>query len=902
MAADSSDGPLDGGGRKAAEAGGADEGPATPAMRQWREMKARHPDKLLLFRMGDFYEMFNDDAVEAARLVGLTLTRRGRTPDSPPLAGLPHHQLDRYIREFMLKGRSLAICDQLEDPAQAKGVVKRGITRVVTPGAVVDDDILPSTGNNYLSAAVVRGDEAAAAFADLSTGEFLVSLAGPSELPDVFERLAPAETLLPGEAIGNPGHPLAWLAGAGSGVTRRDSYFFDPGEGETVLKRHFGVASLAPFDLEGRPAALGAAGAVLSYFLENQPDSLRHLRPPRLLDPGGVLKIDRNSIRNLELASSRPDGGRPTLLSLLDHALTGPGSRLLRQWLLAPPAELETIRRRQGGVGELLADSAKRGEFRALLNRMADFERIAARISANRAGPRDLSALAAGCRRLPALAALAASCSSEAVRDCAGLDQLADLADLVDGALVPSPPALARDGGLIREGRDPEVDELRRLLGGGREWMDRFQVREQARTGIPSLKVGFNKVFGYFLEITHAHKLKVPPDYVRKQTLVNAERYITPELKEHEEKALGAEERLLARETRLFSELLAGIGQAVGRIQDTAAGIARLDALLSLAEAGERGRFVMPEIHDGLDTFIEGGRHPVVESLLPAGAFVENDVRFAGDSQRILIVTGPNMAGKSTYIRQAALIVVMAHMGAPVPAKSARIGLADRIFSRVGASDDLGRGQSTFMVEMLETAGILHNASERSLIVLDEVGRGTSTFDGVSLAWAITEYLHHRIKARTLFATHYHELSELGHILPRAKNFNVAVRDWGDDIVFLRKIQPGACDRSYGIQVGRMAGIPPPVIERAREILSGLEEQAAEHESKILGDSRDLLRASAREVQLKLFSSPRKMEEAGRRLLRELADVDINLLSPLDSHALLGRLADRARSGGLSRN
>ncbi len=439
------------------------------------------------------------------------------------------------------------------------------------------------------------------------------------------------------------------------------------------------------------------------------------------------------------------------------------------------------------------------------------------------------------------------------------------------------------------------MDELRSIQSGGTDWLRSFQEQEQARSGIPSLKVNFNKVFGFYIEITNAHKDKVPDNYVRKQTLVNAERYITPELKTMEEKVLGAEEKLHALEYDLFRRLIEAMTANLRRIQAAAEQAALLDAIASLAEAGDRNNYVMPVVHDGLDTFIEDGRHPVVEQLLPAGEFVTNDCRFDPDNQRILIITGPNMAGKSTYIRQVALIVIMAHIGGPVPAKSARIALTDRVFSRVGASDDLSRGQSTFMVEMVETAEILHNATERSLIILDEVGRGTSTFDGVSLAWAITEYLHQEIKARTLFATHYHELAELGHILDQAKNFNVAVREWENKILFLRRIQPGACDRSYGIQVGKMAGIPQAVIRRAGEILAGLEEQASERDSKMLEDSRELLRAAAREVQLELFPSPKKMDEIARRVQRELADVDVNLLSPMDAHALLGKLAAKAR-------
>ncbi len=870
----------------------------TPAMRQWHEAKALHPDKLLFFRMGDFYETFNEDAVKVSRLIGLTLTRRGKDQSSTPLAGIPHHQLDRYIKDLMEKGESIAVCDQLEDPAQAKGVVKRGITRVLTPGTVVDDNVLPPTGNNFLAAIAVSGGQTAIAFVDLSTGDFHISLPGPDEISDELERHLPAETLVSRDIAGDPDNPIARLLsfGVGGGVTRRDAYQFDPHEGRTRLLRLLDVRTLEAFALEDKPAALGAAGAVLAYIQENQPDSLGHVKAPRIQDNAGVLVLDRNTIRNLELAHPpRKGDAERTLLGILDHTMTGPGGRLLRSWIVRPSARLDEIHFRQDAVKELLERPETRHAVRDALDRMADFERIAARLAADRAGPRDLAALAAGCGRLPVLTDILASCESALFRDALGMDTLDDVARRIEGALVEEPPPSSRDGGLIRPGFSAEVDELRRIRTGGTDWLKDFQEREQARTGIPSLKVNFNKVFGFYIEITNAHKDKAPPDYVRKQTLVNAERYITPDLKAMEEKVLGAEEKLFALEYELFRRLSDDVAAHIRRIQAAAMQVARLDVIANLAEVGERNNYVMPEVHDGLDTNIEEGRHPVVENLLPAGEFVTNDCRFDPDSQRILIITGPNMAGKSTYIRQVAIILIMAHIGGPVPAKSARVGLADRVFSRVGASDDMTRGQSTFMVEMVETADILHNATERSLIILDEVGRGTSTFDGVSLAWAITEFLHQETKARTLFATHYHELAELGHILERAKNFNVAVREWENTILFLRRIQPGACDRSYGIQVGKMAGIPQPVIRRAGEILAGLEEQASERDSKMLEDSRELLRAAARDVQLELFPSPKKMDELARRVQRELADVNINLLSPMDAHTLLGRLAAKAR-------
>ncbi len=870
----------------------------TPAMRQWQEAKNLHPDKLLFFRMGDFYETFNEDAVKISRLVGLTLTKRGKDQSATPLAGVPHHQIDRYIKELMDKGESVVVCDQLEDPAQAKGVVKRGITRVLTPGTVVDDNVLPPTGNNFLAAVSLANGHAAVAFVDVSTGDFIITLPSEDRLSDEFERQAPAETLVSRDIMGEPDHPVSRLLslGLGGGVTRRDSYQFDAREGRTRLLKRFDVQTLEAFNIEDKPHALGAAGAILAYLEENQPDSLGHLKPPRIQDNSGFLVIDRNTIRNLELAAPPRKGDRrSTLLGILDHTLTGPGARLLRNWLLRPPARLKEIRFRQQGVAELMAGPDLRNGLRELLDRMADFERIVARLAGNRAGPRDIVALAAGCRRLPAIARLAESFQADLIRQAAAMDQLQDVADLIEDVLTDQPPPTPREGGLIRPGHNREVDELRDIKNGGADWLRSFQEAEQARTGIPSLKVGFNKVFGFYIEITNVHKDKAPPEYVRKQTLVNAERYITPDLKAMEEKVLGAEDKLFQLEFSLFQSLLVEVAKNIRRIQAAAEQIARLDVAASLAHAGDQGRYIMPEMHEGLDTVIRDGRHPVVENLLPAGEFVTNDCRFDPDSQRILIITGPNMAGKSTYIRQVALIFIMAHMGAPVPAAEARIGLADRVFSRVGASDDLTRGQSTFMVEMVETAEILHNATDRSLIILDEVGRGTSTFDGVSLAWAITEFLHQKIKARTLFATHYHELAELGHILDRAKNYNVAVREWENKILFLRRIQAGACDRSYGIQVGKMAGIPQTVIRRAGEILAGLEEQATERDSKMLEDSRELLRAAAREVQMELFPSPKKMDEISRRVCRELADVDINLLSPMDAHSLLGRLAMKAR-------
>ncbi len=867
-------------------------------MRQWQEAKAEHPDMVLFFRMGDFYEFFNEDAKLAAEILGLTLTSRDK--GGTPLAGVPHHQCDRYVKELIEKGYKVAICDQLEDPSQARGVVKRGVTRVITPGTVIDDNCLKGSANNFLAGVCAREDRAGLACVDVSTGEFFVCEMDAGGLGDELERLAPAETLVADNAM-TPGSGLEKLLDqrAVGIVTKRDGYHFDPDRAARLLMEHFQVSTLDGFGLADAEAAVSVAGALLQYLQETQKASLGHISSLRLIDPGDYLVLDRVTQRNLELTHPLLHGSRAsTLLSVIDRTRTGPGSRMLRNWLLRPLAGLEPIVRRQQAVRELMESGSLRAELRELLSGIADMERIMARVTTGRANARDLVALGASARLLPDLAGLGENFQAPLLAELAArIDRLEELEAAVSHTLVDEPPAQVREGRMIRSGVHPELDELREVAHGGRDWIASFQASEQERTGIPSLKIGFNKVFGYYIEITKTHKDKAPDDYERKQTLVNAERYITPQLKEYESKVLGAEERIVALEYELFVELREQVALDVERVQQVASALAQLDCIAALAEVGAHGRYVIPEVHRGLETVIEEGRHPVVETLLPDGEFVANDTGFSPEDATVLIVTGPNMAGKSTFIRQVALITILAHMGAPVPARSARIGLVDRVFTRVGAADDLARGQSTFMVEMTETANILNNATERSLIILDEVGRGTSTFDGVSLAWAITEYLHNRVKARTLFATHYHEVAELGSILAAAKNLNVAVREWSDEIIFMHHIQAGSCDRSYGIQVGRLAGIPRPVIARAQEILRGLEDQAAERDWKVLHEG-ETLRAAARAVQLELFSPPKPDAD---EFLREVADLDTDRMSPLQAHEALRRLVEKARVGRVGR-
>ncbi len=867
---------------------------STPMMDQYHAIKEAHRDKLLLFRMGDFYELFFDDAVKAHELLGLVLTSRSKGENPIPMAGLPHHQLERYLKDLINAGQKVAICDQLEDPAAAKGIVKRGVTRVVTPGTVLEEACLPGESNNFLCAVDPGEARAGLAWIDISTGEFLVLNVPPEQLGDEIERLAPAETLVPREAMrdGEALHDTLKHRHLGA-LSRRDDYDFDIAGGARRLLDHFGVATLDGFGLSPDDPAIGAAGAILAYLGETQLTELAHVRRLRLITRSDHLVLDRTTQRNLELTHALLQGGRDsTLLKVIDRTRTAPGARRMKDWLLNPLAALAPIRRRQEAVGELMHDHLLRAELREILAGIADLERIMARVATGRVNARELVALRRSAEQLPTLAAVAGRMQAPLLLELAGdIDLLEDMAGRIAATLVDEPPAALKDGGLIRAGVEAQLDELREVRAGGKDWIKQFQQAEQERTGIPSLKVGFNKVFGYYIEVTHTHKDKVPEDYDRKQTLTNAERYITPALKERERQVLGAEERIVELEYRLFIALRDEMAAHIERVQAVAHALAALDVLAALAEYGALRQCCLPEVHESIDSAIVEGRHPVVETLLPENEFVPNDTRFGEADSLIQIITGPNMAGKSTYIRQVALLTVLAQMGAPVPAKSMTLGLVDRIFTRVGAADDLARGQSTFMVEMAETANILNNATDRSLIILDEVGRGTSTFDGVSLAWAITEFLHHRVRARTLFATHYHELAELGVILERAENHNVAVRDWSGEIIFLHKIQPGASDRSYGIQVARLAGLPPETIERAREILLGLENQAADRDYNYLREG-EVLRAAAREVQMDLFAPQHVPPDP---LVEEIAKIDPDHFSPMQALQEIQKLVQKAR-------
>jgi DNA mismatch repair protein MutS len=860
----------------------------TPAMRQYAEMKARYPDCILFFRMGDFYEMFFEDALAAAPALEITLTSRNKnSQDAIPLCGVPYHAASGYIAKLIEKGFKVAVCEQTEDPKLAKGVVKRDVVRVVTPGLILDAENLEAKENNYLAALFVQGGAFGLASVDISTGEFQLT-----ESPEREFFLAEAagreirELLLPADL--DDAELIRTVSGDSERclVNRLPAERFSPAAARELLAERFSPEALAQAAMEDHPAAAGAAGAVLAYMAETQKDGLSHIHTLSWRESGAHLILDEIAKRNLELfqtiAERRKVG---SLFHVLDQTLTAMGGRRLRAWLSHPLRDPLRIRERLAAVSELKEGHLLRESLRSALKSVSDLERLGSRIAMGLANGRDLTALGASLAVLPGLRANLAGCEAPLLERIHGaIDELADLRELIARAIAADPPLTLREGGVIREGYDPELDDLIAVMRDGRRWIAALEREERERTGIPSLKIRYNGVFGYYFEVTKANAALVPPEYVRKQTLVNAERYINEALKGYEEKILHAQERRQAREYELFTAIRERIGGEIRRIQATAARIAALDALASLAEVAERNNYCRPAIDAEETIEIKDGRHPVVERVLGKEGFVPNDLTLDREKNRFLIITGPNMAGKSTYIRQVALIVIMAQMGGFVPAAAARIGVVDRIFTRIGAADSLARGQSTFMVEMTEVANILRHAGRRSLVILDEVGRGTSTFDGLSIAWAVAEYLHDdpRLGTRTLFATHYHELTELAVTKGGVRNFNIAVREWGERIIFLRKIMEGGTNRSYGIQVARIAGVPDEVLVRAREILRNLEKGELDEVGmpKIARGKRG---AAPAPNQLSLFADERET------ILRELRGTDPLNLTPLEA---LRRLTD----------
>ncbi len=806
----------------------------TPMMQQYREAKERHPGMLLLFRMGDFYELFYDDAEVVARLLGLTLTSRDKTV---PMAGFPHHQLDGYLRKLLRCGHRVAVCDQVEDPAVARGLVRREVTRIVTPGTLTEDDLLdPRQPNHLVSLAPAAGARGSAglAWVELSTGAFYAADVARDRLADELARLAPAELLAAEGAAAAP-EAAGFLDRVrellpGLTVTARLDWNFEPATARGALLHHFGVTTLAGFGFEDAQPCLAAAGALLLYLQETLKASLAHLRRLRPYAAQRFLFLDEVTRRSLELTRTLRDNTRSgSLLSVIDRTVTPMGARLLQDWVLAPLAERAGIDARLDAVAELAEDAALRREVRAALGDAPDLQRLTARASTGRASPRDLAAVSRALALLPRVKAAASGRRAALLRDLeARLELCPDLRECLEAALADNPPLNPRDGGVIRAGYDTDLDELRATASGGKDWIARYQAEEIKRTGITSLKVGFNQVFGYYIEVTHAHGHRIPENYRRKQTLKNAERYITPELKEHEDEVLTAQEKIYQREYDLFLQLRDRVAAQTARLLQAAEVLAALDVLAGLAELAAERNYCRPALCEEPVLVVAEGRHPVLDQTLPPGTFVPNDLRLGPDDGWFLLVTGPNMGGKSVYLRQAALIALLAQVGSFVPARAATVGLVDRIFTRVGASDELTRAQSTFMVEMTEAANILNNATPRSLVILDEIGRGTSTYDGVSLAWGITEYLHDRIGCRALFATHYHELAQLAENLVGLRNCNALVHEDADGIVFLHKIAPGSADKSYGIHVAQRAGVPEEVLGRAREVLAELEKHHLE--------------------------------------------------------------------------
>ena len=864
----------------------------TPLMSQYHAIKARYQDAVLFFRMGDFYEMFNEDAKVGARVLGITLTSRGHgKAGDVPLAGFPHHALDGYLAKMIRAGYRVAICEQIEDPKLAKGIVKRDVIQVVSPGTVMEDNLLVARRNNYLSALYNEGGRYGLATVDVTTGEFLVTEFEKTKLMDELQSVAPSEILIPENQ--DDGINKQWPAdGHAPVITRREPWIFNREYGYEALLKHFKTRSLKGFGIDGLGAGISAAGAVLTYIQDMQKSGLSHIRRIRYYSDDDYMILDASTRRNLEITSSMmADGREGTLISIMDRTVTAMGGRTLAAWLQRPLKMVRPIRERLDGVENLLQEAGIRRSLTGLLKKMGDLERLITKVVTSRATPRDMKALKESLILIPqiqdALSGASAGILTEIIK---GLDPCNDIVRKISDALVDDPPAVITGGNVIRKGYHAELDELRDLAFSGKGWIARMQGTEREQTGIPSLKVSFNRVFGYYIEVTKPHLAKVPDHYIRKQTLVNAERFITPELKEMEEKILQAEEKMTVLELELFESLRNETATHSGAVQENGRMTGRLDCLLSLAEAAAEYRFVKPQVDDGKDIRIEEGRHPVVEQLLPPGdPFIPNDVVLDQDKNQLLIITGPNMAGKSTFLRQVGLIVLLAQTGSFVPAKTARIGIVDRIFTRVGARDNVAGGESTFLVEMNETANILNNATPGSLILLDEIGRGTSTFDGLSIAWAVAEHIHNHpeVRSKTLFATHYHELTELALILPGVKNFNVAVREWGEHIVFLRKIVPGGCDHSYGIQVARLAGLPPEVIARAREILANLEANELtpnEMPKLALGEHAPMIAA---QPQLNIFSGE---EQKIRDILR---DIDINSLTPIEALEKLNELKNR---------
>ncbi len=868
----------------------------TPMLQQYFNAKEEHPGVLLAMRVGDFYEFYGEDAESAAAALEITLTARDDGGNRMPMAGVPHHSVEKYLARLLQKGLKVAICDQLEDPKAAKGLVKRGVTRVLTPGTLLEDSMLSAGQSNFLAAICIQDGKAGLAILEPSTGEFTVTeLTGDAiqeRLLQELARIRPAELL-----VGNQAEEYGALANTSLGSSVTESKVPTLGKATRQLLEQFRVANLQGFGCEDKPSAIVAASMILAYAEKNRLP-LSHIDSLSAYSVDGFMRLDPSTRRSLELTQNMADSSkRYTLLEVLDQTVTSMGSRLIRRWIEQPLLDGSVIQSRQDAVERLLSHALIRGDIRDGLKKLSDLERLVSRVATGLAGPRDLAALRSSLLAMPSLAEPFRKIGVGRLQELREL--IADhgeLAHLLDQAIVPDPPHVLRDGGVIKPGYDLELDKLRDLSQNGKSYIASLEQAEREATGIANLKVGFNSVFGYYLEVSKIHQAKVPENYIRKQTTANAERYITAELKEHESLVLGAEEKATSLESEIFQKLRLRVAEHSRALLQTARALAEFDVLSSLAEAASRNGYIKPELAEADVLLIESGRHPVVEiqspGFVPNDVFVAGELRSKGEEEqggerkeseeptslpmpvspaRVLILTGPNMAGKSTYLRQTALIVLMAQIGSFVPAKTCRLGLCDRIFARIGAKDELALGQSTFMVEMIESANILNHATDRSLVILDEVGRGTSTYDGLAIAWAMIEHLA-ALGAKTMFATHYHQLNALADQMPGVANFRVAVEEFGDDIVWTHKVLPGGTDRSYGIHVARMAGVPSTVLSRSREILNELEAKS---------EAPKAIPASTQKLQMTLF------EFEAPPVVKELQNLDVNQLTPLDALRLL---------------
>lgn len=862
----------------------------TPLMAQYYKIKQAHPDTILLFRVGDFFETFEDDAKTASKVLGITLTKRssGYAEDTP-LAGFPHHAIDTYLPKLVRAGYRVAVCEQTENPKFAKGIVKREVIEVVTPGVTLSDKLLDHKKNNYLLSITIQDQICGLSFCDVSTGEFYVFEIPLSKLGEQIESINPSEFLIPKrdkEFLSK----LIERINPGLRITKLDDWIFSYDYANELLKNHFKTKTLKGFGIEKLDLGIIAAGAALNYLNETQRVNLSHLNKISLYNPSDYMILDYATKRNLEITFAMNDGGREgSLISILDKTQTAMGGRLLKKWISAPLRDLEPIKKRLDSVEELLKNKKIRKELNDNLKEIGDLERLISRICTGRANPREVVAVKSSLRKIPVLKKLLEQLEISTLRNISDqLDPLDKIVEKISTAVIDSPPAAVNEGGIIRNGFSPELDELRDVSLHGKEWIATLQQKERERTGISSLKVNFNNVFGYYIDVSHTHKNKIPDNYIRKQTLVNSERYITPELKEYEDKILNAQEKINELEQQLFNEIRAAVANEAEIIQKNARVIAMLDCLVSFAECAEAYNYVKPEVNESDLIKIIQGRHPVVERILEPGMkFTPNDCSMDNENQQIILLTGPNMAGKSVYLRQVGLIVLLAQIGSFVPANEASIGIVDRIFTRVGASDNITAGESTFLVEMQEAANILNNATSKSLILLDEIGRGTSTFDGISIAWAITEYLHENpnISAKTLFATHYHELNEMSELFPKIKNYKVEVREYDDKVVFLHKVNPGRADHSYGIQVAQMAGLPMFVTNRAKEVLDNLE-------------SKELTPYEVKKERLKKLKTDNDnqislFEFKDDQLREEIKNVEIDKLTPIEALNKLHELKKR---------